>query len=222
MRTLNLLAALAIATGAIVSAAQTSAPSATEVAAALQKKYDSVRDFTADFVHQAQGGVLRKKTTERGTLQVKKPGRMRWDYTTPEEKLFVSDGKKMYLYVPADRQVVVSSVPTADEATTAVLFLVGKGSLTRDFSVAFAEGGGPDTYSLKLQPKLRERDYDWLQLVIERSTMRIRTLAAGDAQGGRSTFEFSNFKENVGLADKIFDFKPPRGADVIHSGASSR
>lgn len=222
MRTLNLLAALTVATGTVVSAAQPASPSAAQVAAALQKKYDTVRDFTANFVHQAEGGVLRKKTTERGTLQVKKPGRMRWDYTAPEKKLFVSDGKKMYLYVPADNQVVVTSVPAADEATTAVLFLVGKGSLTRDFLVSFAEGGGPDTYSLKLQPKLPERDYDWLQLVVERSTLQIRTLAAADAQGSRSTFQFSNFKENVGLADKIFDFKPPRGADVIHSGAPSR
>ena len=56
--------------------------------------------------------------------------------------------------------------------------------------------------------------------LVEKPTLRIRTLAAADAQGGRSTFQFSNFKENVGLADKIFDFKPPRGADVVHSGAS--
>lgn len=216
MRTLNLLAAFAVVTGALASAAQPATPSATEVAAALQKKYDTIRDFTADFVHEAEGGVLRKKTAERGTLQVKKPGRMRWDYIAPEKKLFVSDGKKMYLYVPLDKQVVVTSVPAADEATTAVLFLVGKGSLTRDFTVTFAEGGTPDTYALKLQPKLQERDYDWLQIVVERATMRLRTLAAADAQGGRSTFHFANFKENTGLADKTFDFKIPRGADVVH------
>ena len=220
MRTSNLLAAVIIAGVSLAAAAQSNSPTAAEVASALQKKYDGVRDFTADFVHQAEGGVLRKKTTERGTLQVKKPGKMRWDYTSPEKKLFVSDGTKMYLYVPADKQVVVSNVPKADEATTAVLFLVGKGSLTRDFTVTFADGGGPDTYSLKLQPKLPERDYDWLQIVVERPTLRIRTLSAADAQGGRSVFQFSNFKENVGLADKVFEFKPPRGADIVHSGAS--
>jgi outer membrane lipoprotein carrier protein len=220
MRTLNLLALLLVAAGASAVSAAQSSPSPAEVATALQKKYDAVRDFTADFVQTAEGGVLRKKTTERGTLQVKKPGKMRWDYMSPEKKLFVSDGRKMYLYVPADNQVVVSDVPKADEATTAVLFLVGKGSLTRDFTVSFAEGAGADTYSLKLQPKLPERDYDWLQLVVDRSTLQIRTLAAADAQGGRSTFQFSNFKENVGLADKLFDFKPPRGADVVHPGSA--
>lgn len=206
--------------GASLGPTAQSPPSAVEVASAVQKKYDGIRDFTADFVQEAQGGVLRKKSSERGVLHVKKPGRMRWDYTAPEKKLFVSDGRQMYLYVPADKQVVVSDVPKADEATTAVLFLVGKGNLTRDFTVSFIEGGAADIYSLKLQPKLPERDYDWLQVEVERSTLRIRALSAADAQGGRSTFRFSNFKENAGLADKLFEFKPPRGADVIRSGSS--
>ena len=213
-------AGLILLLGASVGAQSTPPATADSVARDLQRKYDRVTDFSADFVHTYRGGVLKQQATERGRLLVKKPGKMRWEYNAPEKKLFVSDGRKMYLHVPADNQVIVSDVPKTDEATTAVLFLVGKGSLTRDFTVTFADGGGPDTYSLKLQPKLPERDYDWLQLVVEKPTLRIRTLAAADVQGGRSTFQFSNFKENVGLTDKIFDFKPPRGADVVHSGAS--
>jgi outer membrane lipoprotein carrier protein len=197
-------------------------PAAPEVAAALQKKYDAIRDFTADFVHDSEGGILRKKQTERGVVQVKKPGKMRWDYKAPEPKVFVSDGRRIYLYVPADNQVIVSPVPDQDQATTAVLFLVGKGSLTRDFTVSYADGGGPDTYALRLEPKLPERDYDWLQIVVDRRTLQIRSLSAADSQGGRSTFQFSNFKENVGLSDKTFAFKIPRGADVTTNGAPSR
>jgi outer membrane lipoprotein carrier protein len=199
-----------------------SAPSASEVAAALQKKYDAVRDFTAGFVHESEGGILRRKQTERGTVQVKKPGKMRWDYTVPESKVFVSDGRRIYLYVPADNQVIVSPVPEEDQATTAVLFLVGKGNLTRDFTVGYVAGGESDTYALRLDPKLPERDYDWLQLVVDRGTLQIRTLSAADVQGGRSTFHFSNFKENVGLSDKTFAFKIPRGADVTTNGGPAR
>jgi outer membrane lipoprotein carrier protein len=197
-------------------------PPAAEIAAALQKKYDTVRDFTADFVHESEGGLLRQKQTESGVVQVKKPGKMRWDYRTPEPKVFVSDGRRIYLHVPADNQVIVSPVPAEDQATTAVLFLVGKGNLTRDFTVAYADGGSPDTYVLRLQPKLPERDYDWLQLVVDRHTMQIRSLSAADSQGGRSTFQFSNFKENVGLSDKTFEFKIPKGADVTNHGNESR
>src|ERR1035437_2531664 len=59
------------------------------LAQALQKKYDGIKDFSADFVHVYQGGVLRKRVTERGHLLIKKPGKMRWEYQSPEPKLFV-------------------------------------------------------------------------------------------------------------------------------------
>jgi outer membrane lipoprotein carrier protein len=208
----------------IVSAAaqEGGRPPAQEVAAALQKKYDSVRDFTADFVHESEGGLLRKKQTERGVVQVKKPGKMRWDYKAPEPKVFVSDGRRIYLHVPADNQVIITPVPDADQATTAVLFLVGKGSLTRDFTVSYVEAAADDSYALRLQPRLPERDYDWLQIVVDRRTLQIRALSAADSQGGRSTFQFSNYKENVGLTDKTFEFKIPRGADVTNNGPPSR
>ncbi len=224
MRVFSVVTALVVSAAALaaaVPAEQPSGRSARDVAAALQRKYDGIRDFSADFVHEYEGGVLRKKLTERGTVEVKKPGRMKWTYKSPEEKLFVSDGVRLYLYVPADKQVTVSRVPQDDQATSAVLFLMGKGNLTRDFAVSFVQGGPADTYTLRLDPKLPERDYDWLQISVDRATMQIRTLVAADKQGGRSTFRFSNFKDNIGLSDKTFAFKIPRGTDVITAGSTS-
>lgn len=192
-------------------------PSATETARALQEKYDRVKDFTADFTHVYEGGVLMKKASERGTVQIRKPGMMRWDYTAPDKKEFVSDGHKIYSYVPADKQVIVSSLPPDDKATTAVLFLAGKGNLTRDFDVSYANDAGPDTVALRLDPRQKQRDYDWLVLVVDRHSMQIRGLTAADQDGGRSTFTFTNYRENTGISDKVFEFKIPRGADVIYS-----
>src|SRR6266566_3693103 len=103
--------------------------SASELAAAVQKKIDGIKDFSTDFTHAYEGGVLRKQITERGRLIVKKPGKMRWDYTAPEQKQFVSDGVKMYSYLPQDKQVIVAAVPPDDQATTPTLFLAGKGNL---------------------------------------------------------------------------------------------
>jgi outer membrane lipoprotein carrier protein len=194
-------------------------PAAVDAAKAVQQKYDRVKDFTADFSQTYEGGVLKKKTTERGIVQIKKPGRMRWEYTTPEKKTFVSDGRKIYSWVPADKQVIVSSVPPDDEATTAVLFLAGKGNLTRDFNVSYAEGAAADTWALRLDPKQKQRDYDWLIVGVDPKTLQIRSLTAADQQGGRSTFEFSNYRENTGIADSVFTFKIPRGADVITAGS---
>src|SRR5690606_524379 len=86
------------------------------LARAVQRHYDTVRDFTADFEQVYEGGVLRRRTVERGTVAISKPGRMRWDYTSPEAKLFVSDGAQIYFYVPADKQVRVSPMPEGDRA----------------------------------------------------------------------------------------------------------
>lgn len=217
MRTQPLLALMLVAALGAPVFAQTPPPAA-ELAAALQKKYDGIRDFTADFVQLYQGGVLRRKPQpESGTVFVKKPGKMRWNYKSPEEKIFVSDGRQIQLYVPADKQVVVSEVPTDDRATSAVLFLMGRGHLTRDFTVSYGEGGTDQTWVLKLVPKARQADFDWLLLTVDRKSLQIRELTAGDEQGGRSTFQFRNFKENPGVSDKTFAFTPPRGTDVVKS-----
>jgi outer membrane lipoprotein carrier protein len=194
-------------------------PAAAETARAVQQKYDRVKDFTADFTHVYEGGVLKKKSTERGTVQIKKPGRMRWEYTTPDKKTFVSDGRKIYSYIPADKQVIVSPVPSDDEATTAVLFLAGKGNLTRDFNVSYAETPPDGTVALRLDPRRKQGEYDWLVIGVDPGTMQIRSLTAADQQGGRSTFTFTNYRENTGVADTVFAFKIPRGADVITAGS---
>lgn len=189
-----------------------------ELAAALQKRYDGVRDFSADFVHTYRGGVLRKEISEKGRVLVRKPGRFRWDYSAPEVKQFVSDGVKVYSYVPQDKQVVVTTVPVEDDASTPALFLAGKGNLARDFTATVAplpQGAPAGARALKLVPKTPQRDYDSLVVVVDAETFGLRGLVTADAQGGTSSLMFTNLRENVGLSDKDFAFKMPRGVDVI-------
>ena len=68
---------------------------------------------------------------------------MRWVYTAPEKKEFVSDGQKVYSYLPQDKQVIVASMPSDDQATTPALFLAGKGDIARDFTATYAEPRQP-------------------------------------------------------------------------------
>jgi outer membrane lipoprotein carrier protein len=191
-----------------------------DLARRLQARYESIRDFSADFTHAYEGGVLRKRVTERGTVLIKKPGMMRWTYTSPERKEFVSDGRKLYSYIPQDKQVFVSSVPTENSASTPALFLSGKGNMTADFSASYADvpEAQPDVYALKLDPRRKQQDYEWLILVVDRESLQLRQLVTIDQQGGRSVFTFTNFKENVGLRDAQFTFQIPRGVDVIMTG----
>ena len=195
-------------------------PTADTLARDLQRKYNRVADFSADFVHSYRGGVLKQQATERGTLLVKKPGKMRWEYTAPEKKLFVSDGHKIYSYIPQDRQVIVGTMPRDEHAPTPALFLTGKGDITRDFNPSFdkvaeAKSG---SIALKLTPKRREPEYESLTLVVDPKTLALQMLITVDAQGGRSAFTFSNLKENVGIADNQFVFKMPRNVEVVTDG----
>ncbi len=220
-----LIAAMTLGLLAAPAAAQTR-PAAAELARSLQQRYNRVRDFSADFVHTYRGGVLRTQATERGTMRVKKPGMMRWEYSAPEKKTFVSDGTKIYSYIPQDRQVIVSDVPKGDQASTPILFLAGQGDLTRDFTASYAQetaaAAVPGTWPLKLVPRKPEPEYDSLVLHLDPETLQIRALTTTDAQGGESRFTFSNMKENRGLSDKEFAFRIPRGVDVITDGRVSR
>ncbi|MCI0418383.1 MAG: outer membrane lipoprotein chaperone LolA, partial [Acidobacteria bacterium] len=100
---------------------------------ALQKKYSRVRDLQMDFI-QSYKSPRRAAKTETGTLVLKRPGMMRWEYKTPVEKLFVSNGKTVYFYLPQERQVQKTKVKESRDQRIPFLFLLGKGNLKRDFS----------------------------------------------------------------------------------------
>lgn len=190
-------------------------PTPDAIALALQDRYKGVRDFSADFTQTYRGGVLRTQTTERGTVTIKKPAKMRWVYTAPERKEFVSDGARLYSYLPEDKQVVVSRVPPEDQATTPALFLAGKGDVSRDFTAAFAESPVAGSIALRLTPRRDEPNFEYFVAVIDPATLQIRALTTRDRQGGDSTLQFTKLKENRGISDKEFVFRIPKGVEVL-------
>jgi outer membrane lipoprotein carrier protein len=201
-----------------VLAAQAADPVA--LAAKIQQRYNGIKDFQGDFVQTYEGGVLRTKTTERGTIAIKRPGRMRFTYTKPERKEFVSDGVRLYTHLVADKQVIVSPAPGADEGDIPAMFLAGRSDLSRDYIPTFTPlpGAATGLVSLQLVPKRPNADYESLGIAVDRKTLQIQFLTAVDKQGGRSSFTFTNLKENRGLADKEFEFRIPRGVDVVTNG----
>jgi outer membrane lipoprotein carrier protein len=195
-----------------------------EFAAKVQQRLATIRDFSGDFVQTYEGGVLRTKTTERGTMSIKRPGRMRWVYSKPERKEFVSDGLRLYTYLVQDKQVIVGPAPNPGDGTVPALFLAGQADLAKDFTPSFMDipGARPGVVGLRLVPKKADPDYEWLALGVDPNTLQIQHLIAQDRQGGRSAFGFSNLKENRGLTDKEFEFRIPRGVDVITNGSRTQ
>jgi outer membrane lipoprotein carrier protein len=208
--------AIGLSLSVIASAQETQSPDA--LARALQKRYQGVRDFSADFVQTYRGGVLRTQSREEGKVSIKKPGRMRWTYVKPEKKEFVSDGLKVYSYIPLDQQVIVSTVPPDDEATTPALFLAGKGDIVRDFTSSRADASVAGAVAVKLTPRRTDPEFEYLLVSVDPKTLQFRALSTLDRQGGQSTIVFTNLKENTGISDKEFAFHVPRGVDVITNG----
>ena len=205
----------------IVARAGAQVPDAADVAQRVQARYARLSDFSGDFVQAYEGGVLRTRTTERGTFAIRQPGQFRFVYEAPERKEFVSDGVTIYSHLIADRQVMVMPMPAPGQATTPVLFLAGRANLARDFTASFTilPEAAANFTALRLVPRQPDPDYEWFALAVEPSSLQIRVLVAADRQGGRSVFTFTNVKENRRLPDNTFRFRVPRGVDVIHHAA---
>ena len=221
MRTL-FAAAVAISASAWTLSAQTSDPVA--LAAKVQQRYNSIKDIQGDFVQSYEGGVLRTKTTERGTIAIKRPGRLRFVYTKPEKKEFVSDGTRLYAHMVMDKQVIVSPAPGPDQGDIPAMFLAGQSDLSRDYTPSFTAlpGAAPGLVTLKLVPKKPSAEYESIGIGVDPKTLQIQFLTAVDTQGGRSSFSFTNLKENRGLSDKDFEFRIPRGVEVVTNGGRAQ
>jgi outer membrane lipoprotein carrier protein len=203
-----LLTPLALA-GALLAAAPT-ARSAEDVARRVEERQRGVRDLQARFVQTYRSGVLGREIVERGTVSIKSPGRMRWEYDDPEPKTFVCDGKTFYFYVPADKQVIVRD--QADARGITAQLLAGRIAIEEQFLVGLETLAGHER--LRLTPRKPDPEMDRVYLDVDASD-RIRGIEIFDPQGNRSRFEFLGLRENIGLPDRLFHFEMPKGVEVI-------
>src|SRR5215468_2922691 len=118
----------------------------------LQSRYESTRTLTADFRQTVESPTLASPLDSHGKVAFEKPNRMRWDYAAPDEQLIVGDGQNLWIYQPADKQVIKAPLGEAFHATTPVTFLAGLGRVDRDFDPSL-EKDEPERWVLKLVPK---------------------------------------------------------------------
>lgn len=181
----------------------------------LQGKYLRLNTLTAEFtqIYNAPGERTRR---ESGQLQLKKPGKMRWNYATPEAKLYVSDGKVIYEYLPAERTATRASAKQTDDWRAPFMFLLGRGNLRRDFArIEFADEAPirAGNRVLRMIPK-RRSDLQELLIEIEPNSLRLTRLSLLKSGHARIDFLLNNVQENVAVADSLFVFNPPVGVTV--------
>lgn len=185
-------------------------------AARVDDKYNHIRTLQADFSEIYHGAGTER--TESGTLLLKKPGKMRWDYRSPKEKLFISDGKAVWFWVPGEPQVRRAELKQLDDLRSPISFLLGKTKLEKELR---GLSTAPDV------PPLNREDVVWRgiprvmadrvsQVILEITPDRwIRRIVIEEVDGSVTEYRFSNQKVNADLPDKQFEFRVPAGVTVI-------
>ena len=156
--------------------------------------------------------------TESGTLWLKKPGKMRWEYRSPREKLFISDGKDAWFYVPDDRQARKSPARKLEDARSPLAFLLGKTRLEKELrGLSLApdiEPMQPGDVMLRGVPSALADQWSEVVLEITPQNQIVRIVLQG-VDGSSTEYRFTEQKENVATADSRFAFKPPAGTEVV-------
>jgi outer membrane lipoprotein carrier protein len=191
---------------------------------ALQRKYSRIRDLKMDFI-QSYRSPRRGIRTETGILFLKRPSLMRWEYQTPSEKLFVSNGKTVYFYLPEERQVQKTKVKETRDQRIPFLFLLGKGNLKKDFSkIEWATDNKPFFEGNKViyaYPKKNIDEFSRILMEFSPQTYQLQRVTVFDIDGSASEFVFTNIKENLGAAAQLFDFKVPPNTEVLENNEPS-
>lgn len=202
-------------TGGAVTAQEPKPESAARVVARVQKYYDATHDLRAKFDQQI-GAVGRAPQQASGEVWLKKPGKMRWDYVTPEKKLMVSDGSTLWVYEPEDEQAYKQTL-SGNALPAQVSFLLGQGKLAKEFdaSLTKVDGLGPGEVAIKLVPKVGTAAYRYVVFVVDAKSGQVQRTIIYDQQGGTNTLRFSDVRQNQGIPDAKFKFSPPKGTHIL-------
>jgi outer membrane lipoprotein carrier protein len=189
--------------------------SARELAQRVDRHYDSLRSLKAGFSESYAGlGIER---TESGTLLLSKPGRMRWDYSSPPGKLFLLDGKYAWFYTPGDRQAQRIPAKELDDLRSPLRFLLGHTDLEKELTgLQFADGPkGTGEAVLIGQPKGQEKRVSRVALTIAPETGAIVAIEVDEADGATTRFTFTDQQPDAPVLPATFRFTPPAGVGVV-------
>jgi len=186
------------------------------LAAAVDAHYNHLHSLQAEFTEVYRGAGMER--TESGTLWLKKPGKMRWEYRSPKDKLFVSDGKDAWFYVPDDRQARKTEAKKLEDVRSPLAFMLGKTKLEKELQGLSLAPDVPPMQAgnivLRGVPQaLADRVSEiLLEITPEHEITRI---VIQEVDGATTEYRFGEIKENLAIADGRFQFKPPAGTESV-------
>ena len=192
--------------------AQQSAPTAREVAARVDRHYNQLHSLKAGFSETYQG--MGMKRTESGTLLMMKPGRMKWDYSSPPGKIFLLDGKYAWFYTAGDARVQRIPAKRLDDLRSPLRFLLGHTELEKEMGNLGMTAGPNGSYTLTGQPKGQEDRVRRLALTVTADGV-MTAIDVEETDGALTHFTFSGEQTNVAIPPATFQFIPPPGVPVV-------
>ena len=196
---------------AIPAVSQKAAPSAAQLAAAVDHHYNSLHRLRVDFTETYAGMGMDRH--ESGVLLLEKPGRMRWNYAEPAGKVFVLDGKFGWFYTPGDAQVQQIPAKKLDDLRSPLRFLLGHAQLTKELDgLTMTPSDG--MFRLRGVPRGMEQRVRSLEVIVT-ADGTIHRMTLEELDGSRTGFAFTGEEANPVLAAGTFRFVPPAGVPVV-------
>src|SRR6185312_5708770 len=182
-----------------------------DIAHRVDARYNHLTTLKANFEESYDGAGISRN--ESGDLWLQKPGKMRWQYQQPTQKLFIVDGKTAYFYVPSERQARRMPAKKLDDFRSPIRYLLGKTKLQSEFN-KLAISQTPPTQAgdtvLEGVPKGMEERVQRVLLEINPAN-QISRIRIEELDGSSTEFEFQDIQENVPVKADLFHFTPPPG-----------
>jgi outer membrane lipoprotein carrier protein len=198
--------------------AQSNGLDAQQVAAAIDARYNGMKSLRAEFTEVYSGAGLQR--TESGTLWIKKPAKMRWNYAAPRNKLFVTDGVTAWFYVPGERQARRTPLKKLDDLRSPLRFLLGRTKLNKELrGLSLAPDVRPKTAGDVVLRGVPVGMEDRVSQVLLESDGQgfLRRIVMEELDGSTTEFRLENQRENAAISDGEFRFSPPPGVEVLQS-----
>jgi outer membrane lipoprotein carrier protein len=185
---------------------------ATAAARALERRLAAVTCLVARFTQTLESPSLPAPQIESGTLYLARPGRMRWEYSTPPGKLAIADGKRTWLYLPEDRQALSAPMAGADRDQGIGLLLGGSPDILAVFAPRWVRPPR-GTPTLALRPRSPDAAFDEVRVETDAEGFPVAIMVT-DPLGGRVTYRFEAIRFVPRLDESLFRFMPPPGVSV--------
>lgn len=212
-RMMVLTGAMLCAWGAIADA-QSDATSLDKILKGIEKRYAGT-GFSAAFFQESMLKAMQISDTAEGRLTVKKPGKMRWEYILPDPQTIITDGKSMWIYRPADNQVMVGKAPEFFGSGKGAGFLSDIRQVRKSFRIEQQTAQNPDYLRLQLTPMKPTPDIAKIILSVGKTSYQVDQVVTYNAYGDETKITLTNYQFGKAPKDKLFTFDIPEGTDVV-------